>query len=139
MKERLVHRGTGFYKNMDIKTFSSVIEQICEEKGIAKEKVLETIELALAAAYKKEYNRRGQNIGIRFDLNTGEIKAFQIKLVVDSSMLKPEGDDEGTKETPAQVRRRGTDSNQSIGGQDSDSEDVEALLYSFSPRTGNND
>jgi hypothetical protein len=39
---------------METKSFASAIEQICEEKGISKEKVLETIEMALAAAYKKE-------------------------------------------------------------------------------------
>ncbi|NQV00896.1 MAG: transcription termination/antitermination protein NusA [Parcubacteria group bacterium] len=75
---------------MDTKTFSSVVEQICEEKGIAKEKVLETIEMALAAAYKKEYDRRGQNIKIKFDLDTGQMQVSQIKLVVDLSMLKSE-------------------------------------------------
>ena len=40
---------------MDKKPFASAIEQICEEKGISEEKVIETIEMALAAAYKKEY------------------------------------------------------------------------------------
>lgn len=77
---------------MDIKSFSSVIEQICEEKGVAKEKVIETIEMALAAAYKKEYNRRGQNIKVKLDLKTGQISVSQIKLVVDDSMLRKETD-----------------------------------------------
>ncbi len=79
---------------MDTKIFSSIIEQICEEKGIAKEKVVETIELALAAAYKKEYNRRGQNIKVKLDLSTGQIKVSQVKLVVDESMLRVETDNE---------------------------------------------
>lgn len=94
-------KGTGFYKNMDTKTFSSVVEQICEEKGIAKEKVLETIEMALAAAYKKEYDRRGQNIKIKFDLDTGKMQISQIKLVVDLSMLKSEEEED---EAPMQDR-----------------------------------
>ncbi len=79
---------------MDTKSFASAIEQICEEKGISKDKVLETIEMALAAAYKKEYNRKGQNIKIKFDLETGVMKSFQVKLVVNESMLKPETDEE---------------------------------------------
>ena len=79
---------------MDTKSFTSAIEQICEEKSISKEKVLETIEMALAAAYKKEYDRKGQNINIKFDLETGAMKAFQVKLVVDESMLKSEADEE---------------------------------------------
>jgi len=79
---------------MDTKSFTSAIEQICEEKSISQDKVLETIEMALAAAYKKEYNRKGQNIKIKFNLETGAMKAYQIKLVVDESMLKPETDEE---------------------------------------------
>ncbi len=75
---------------MDTKSFGSAIEQICEEKGIAKEKVLETIEMALAAAYKKDYGHKGQNIKVNFNLGTGKMKVFQIKLVVDESMLKTE-------------------------------------------------
>ena len=79
---------------MDKQPFISVIEQICEEKGISKEKVLETIEMSLAAAYKKEYGRKGQNIKVEFNLETGKMKVFQVKLVVDQSMLKPEKEDE---------------------------------------------
>jgi len=75
---------------MDTKSFASAIEQICEEKNISKDKVLETIEMALAAAYKKEYNRKGQNIKVKFDLKTGKMKIFQVKLVVNESMLKTE-------------------------------------------------
>jgi N utilization substance protein A len=70
--------------------FLSAIEQICEERGISKEKVLETIEMAIAAAYKKEHGRKGQNIRAKLDLVTGDAQIFQVKLVVDESMLKPE-------------------------------------------------
>ncbi len=40
--------------------FQTAIEQICEEKGIPKEIVLETVEAALAAAYKKDYGHKDQ-------------------------------------------------------------------------------
>ena len=40
---------------MDIKAFGLAIAQIAEEKGLAREKIIESIETALAAAYKKEY------------------------------------------------------------------------------------
>lgn len=70
--------------------FLSAIEQICEERGIAKEKVLETIEMAIAAAYKKEHGRKGQNVRAKLDLVSGATQLFQVKLVVDESMLKPE-------------------------------------------------
>lgn len=82
------------------KEFISAIEQICEERGIAKEKVLETVEMAIAAAYKKEQGRKGQVVRAKLDLETGETKLFQVKLVVDETMLKPEKEegDEGALE-----------------------------------------
>jgi len=83
---------------MDKQPFISVVEQICEEKGIAKEKVLETIEMALAAAYKKDFGRKGQNIKVKFDLETGRMKVFQVKLVVDQSMLKEETEEKDDEE-----------------------------------------
>jgi N utilization substance protein A len=89
--------------------FLSAIEQICEERGISKEKVLETIEMAIAAAYKKEQGRKGQNIRAKLDLVTGDAQLFQVKLVVDESMLKPEPEEgeEVEEEHPLAGRQRG--------------------------------
>jgi N utilization substance protein A len=75
---------------MDRQSFASAIEQICEEKGISKEKVLETIEVAIAAAYKKDYGHKGQNIRASFDLDSGAVRIFQVKQVLDESMVKTE-------------------------------------------------
>ena len=83
-------------KYMDLKQFTSALSQISEEKGIAAEKVLETIEMALAAAYKKEYGEKGQIVRAKFNPKTGEVKFSQIKIVVNESMLKPE--EEATEE-----------------------------------------
>ena len=95
---------------METKSFLSAIEQICEEKGISKERVIETIEMALAAAYKKEYGFKGQNIKVKFDLKTNKMKVFQVKLIVEESMLKSE-DEEGDEDVPMQDR----DPDQSVG------------------------
>jgi N utilization substance protein A len=73
---------------MEQKQLSLAIEQICEEKGISREVVLETIEMALASAYKKEYGRKGQNIRAEFDIETGDIKIFQIKTVVSDELAE---------------------------------------------------
>lgn len=81
-----------FIKNMDLKQFASALGQISEEKGISPEKVLETIEIALAAAYKKEYGEKGQIVRAKFNPKTGDVKFSQIKIVVDQSMLKLEGE-----------------------------------------------
>ncbi len=75
---------------IDLKQFISAIDQIAEEKGISKEKVIETIEMAMAAAYKKDYGERGQNIRVKLDEKSGEAKFFQVMAVVDESMILTE-------------------------------------------------
>jgi len=68
---------------MVISKLSPVIAQICEEKGLSKEVVLEIIENALAAAYRKDYGKRGQEIKVDFDEETGKAKVFLYKEVVE--------------------------------------------------------
>jgi len=75
---------------VDQKQFLLALNQIAEEKGIPQEQIIETLEMAIAAAYKKDYGKKGQNIKVKFDPKTGEIKVFQVFLVVDKSMLKEE-------------------------------------------------
>lgn len=76
--------------------FGSAIMQIAEEKGIPKEKVIETIEAALAAAYKKDYGKRGQKIRAEFDAVSGNMKFFLVKDVVDETTREfvAEGEEE---------------------------------------------
>lgn len=83
---------------MDIKSFTSAIAQIAEEKGISSEKVLEGIEMAIAAAYKKDYGKKGQVIKAKLDSESGEVKFWQVKLVVAESMIYSEEELEKLKE-----------------------------------------
>ena len=75
---------------MDIKNFASAINEIAEEKGISVEKVFETIEQAIAAAYKKDYGKRGQIIQAKLDIKTNKLLFWQIKKVVEESMIYSE-------------------------------------------------
>jgi len=104
---------------MDQKQFISAMSQIAEEKGIAQEQIIETLEMAIAAAYKKDYGKKGQNIKVKFDMKTGEIKVFQVFLVVNEGMLKPD-------EIPVEPGIQ-TDSPQSegLGGEDIDDEEID--------------
>ncbi len=86
--------------NFDLKSFGSAIAQIAEEKGISPEKVLESIEIAIAAAYKKEYGKKGQIIKAKLDSISGEVKFWQIKQVVDNSMIYSEEELEKLKSLP---------------------------------------
>lgn len=71
--------------SMRLGEFGSAIMQIAEEKGISKDKVIETIEAALAAAYKKEYGKKGQHIRAEFNQVSGSAKFFKLLEVVDES------------------------------------------------------
>ncbi len=48
---------------MDLKTLTSAVLEIAEERGISQEKVLEVISEAIASAYKKNTGRRNKNKG----------------------------------------------------------------------------
>lgn len=85
--------------------FGSAIAQISEEKGIDKDKVIETIEAALAAAYKKDYGKKGQHIKAVFDEVTGGSKFFKLLEVVDETTrefvdAESEEGDENKTDTP---------------------------------------
>ncbi len=64
------------------------IEQICDEKGLPKDKVIETIEAALAAAYKKDNQARDKNVKVEFDEETGDTRVFDEKEVVEDLDLE---------------------------------------------------
>lgn len=59
------------------------IRQICEEKGLAYESVIEAIQAALAAAYRKDFGDKNQNIEVEFDTETGASRVFDVKTVVE--------------------------------------------------------
>ena len=71
---------------LDLKTFKSALEQLEEERKIPKEKILDAIEQAMAAAYKKDYGKKGQIVRAKFDLDTGKTDFYQVKIVVDESI-----------------------------------------------------
>ncbi len=76
--------------------FDNAISQICEEKGIDKDKVMETVAAALAAAYKKDYGKKSQNIRAEIDKVSGKVDFYLVKEVVDDTVREfVELDEEG--------------------------------------------
>ena len=62
--------------------FINALNELEQEKGIKKDVLLEAIEMALISAYKKHFGNN-QNARVEIDPETGEIKVFAIKRVVD--------------------------------------------------------
>ncbi len=81
---------------LDLKTMKSALEQLEQERGISKEKIFDAIEAALAAAYKKDYGKKGQIVRAKLDMDSGKTDFVQVKIVVDDTMVRMpvEGEEE---------------------------------------------
>lgn len=88
----------------DLKVINSVLDQLEEERGIPKERVIEAIEMALATAYKKEYGKRGQIVRARFEHATGGVEFEQVKRVVDGTLVYFEGEEDNLADDDERVR-----------------------------------
>ena len=73
-------------KAKDSKNFLEALDELEREKGISKESVLEAIELALLAAYKKNYGE-DENVEVVVDRENGDIKVFASKIIVNADDL----------------------------------------------------
>ena len=67
---------------MDSKAFKNAVDILVKEKGIKEDVIYEAMELALTSAYKKNYNSLS-NVRVDINRETGEIKVFSYKTVVD--------------------------------------------------------
>ncbi|HSD12847.1 MAG TPA: transcription termination factor NusA [Patescibacteria group bacterium] len=81
------------------------IKQISDEKNISAESVIETIEAALAAAYRKDFGQKNQNVKVVFDAESGDFEVFDVKTVVEDMELPPE-ELEGEEEPEERPGRR---------------------------------
>lgn len=68
----------------------AAIKQICDEKHLSYEAVLKAVEAALAAAYRKDFGNKNQNIKVEFDPETASSRVFDVKTVVEDMELPTE-------------------------------------------------
>ncbi len=64
------------------------IRQIVEEKGLQYEAVIDAIESALAAAYRKDFGDKNQNIEVKFNPEDGSMQVWDVKTVVEDMDLE---------------------------------------------------
>ena len=67
---------------MNNKEFKQAVELLNKEKGIDEDTIYEAMELALTSAYKKNYHSLS-NVRVDINRQTGEIKVYSYKTVVD--------------------------------------------------------
>ena len=86
--------------------FTGAMTALAEEKGIDAKEVMETVETAIAAAYKKEYGKRGQNIRAELNSTSGDMKFFLLKEVVDETtreFIDPDADEKKETDSTEEV------------------------------------
>jgi N utilization substance protein A len=75
------------------------LDQIAEEKGISREEIISMIEASLAAAFRKDYGQKNQNIVTKFDPENLATKVYDVKTVVETvEDPQKEVDAEGAQE-----------------------------------------
>lgn len=69
-------------EGIDTKQFVLMMRQIAEEKNLPVETVRSAMEQALAAAWRKDYGEREQNVRVQINMKTGDFKIYLVKEVV---------------------------------------------------------
>jgi N utilization substance protein A len=85
---------------LDLKALNSALASLEEEKKIPKEKIIDAIEQSLAAAYKKDYGKKGQIIRVSLDLDSGATEFYQVKIVADDTTVRFLEDGESMEDIP---------------------------------------
>ena len=78
----------------DLKSLNSALDELQTERGISRESVVDALATALAAAYRREYGKRGQIIRATFNPETGDMEFRQAKIVVDKTLVRTPEEEE---------------------------------------------
>src|SRR6266568_4027191 len=70
--------------DFDMKQLALALRTIAEEKNLPEEVVKEVVEQALAAAYRRDYGDREQEVRVSMNLNTGDVDAYVEKEIVEN-------------------------------------------------------
>ena len=78
---------------LDLKALNSALDELQQERGITRSSVIEALATALAAAYRREYGKRGQIIRATVSPETGDVEFRQAKIVVDGTLVRKEDEE----------------------------------------------
>ena len=87
----------------DLKSLNSALEELQQERGISRESVIDALSTALAAAYRREYGKRGQIIRASFNPETGDMEFRQAKIVVDKTLVRSPDEEDASSDLPTEA------------------------------------
>lgn len=73
-------------EGLDLKQMSAMVKIIAEEKNLPEETILEIIEMAIAAAWRKENGDKEMNVRAVLNMNTGEAEVFVAREVIEEGL-----------------------------------------------------
>ena len=73
-------------EELDLKQMSAMVDIIAEEKGLPKDTVLNVIEQAIAAAWRKDNGDREMNVRAVLNTKTGEADVFVAREVIEDGL-----------------------------------------------------
>ena len=73
-------------EGLDLKQMSAMVDIIAEEKGLPRETVLNVIEQAIAAAWRKDNGDKDMNVRAVLNANTGEADVFIAREVIEDDV-----------------------------------------------------
>ncbi len=71
---------------LDLKQMIAMVDIIAEEKNLPKETVIDVIQQAIAAAWRRENGEKDMNVRCELDLNTGEADVYVQREVVEDGI-----------------------------------------------------
>lgn len=72
--------------DLDLKQMTAMVDIIAEEKNLPKDVVLDVIQQAIAAAWRKDKGEKDMNVRCELDMNTGEADIYVIRTVIENDV-----------------------------------------------------
>jgi N utilization substance protein A len=82
--QTILYQKRRYIMEMDFKQLASAIRLIADEKNLPEEQVQDIVQQALAAAWRRDYGDREQEVRVNMNLNTGEVSAYITKEIVEN-------------------------------------------------------
>lgn len=73
-------------EGLDLKQMTAMVDIIAEEKGLPKEAVLDAIQMAIAAAWRRDHGEKDMNVRAVLNTKDGTAKAYVSREVVEDDV-----------------------------------------------------
>ena len=73
-------------ENLDLKQMSQMVGIIAEEKNLPEDTILDVIQMAIAAAWRRENGEKDMNVRAVLNTNTGSAEVFVIREIIEDGL-----------------------------------------------------